>query len=94
MILACLPHIHIRPFNAFQPACKCSNYRTGYFRLINVDEIAEMDALFLTSTSLQLIPIRQVDHMNISVAERCTQKIWERFEIIKNDHLKQTNINS
>lgn len=62
------------------------------FRLINLDEIAEMDALFLTSTSLQLISVRQVDHLTIPVSDQTTQRITEKFEIIKNIHLKQNHI--
>lgn len=62
-----------------------------HFRLINIDEIAEMDALFLTSTSLQLIPIRQVDNISIPVSDRTTRRIKEKFDMIKNYHLKQTN---
>jgi branched-chain amino acid aminotransferase len=60
-------------------------------RLINLDEIEEMDSLFLTSTSLQLAPVCQVNNLILPLHDQNTRDIMKEFDAIKKNHLRLTN---
>lgn len=60
------------------------------YRLIHRNEIEDMDALFLTSTSLQLLGIMQVDEQIIPLNDSTVSRIRKEFENIKLRHIRET----
>ncbi len=57
-------------------------------RMIYLDEIKELDALFITSTSLQVLPVRQVDEIILPHRNAITEKIIQQFDIIIQSYLR------
>ena len=56
-------------------------------RTMGLEEIAELDALFLTGTSIQVLPVSQVNNIKLSAQDMTIYHIMKQFEtIIENHH--------
>lgn len=63
-------------------------------RTIHVDEIRDMDGLFLTGTSLHVLPVNQVDSMKIPVSNEAMRNIMHLFNKLIRNPITTTLINS
>ena len=68
-------------------ACKELNIPVE-MRTLGLDEIKELDALFLTGTSIQVLPVRQVNETELSPQDMTVNKIMEQLEKIIENHLR------
>lgn len=59
-------------------------------RMIGLGEINQLDAIFMTSTSLQVIPVRQVDDIILPVENKTIGMIREQFEKTIREYLGKT----
>jgi branched-chain amino acid aminotransferase len=57
-------------------------------RKIHLDELKDMDGLFLTGTSLHVLPVSQVNELRFSTGNKTMQKIMENFHSIMQDYLR------
>lgn len=56
-------------------------------RKIHFDELAEFEGMFLTGTSLHVLPVCRVDDLTLPVGNGTLQKIMKEFQHMLKDHL-------
>ena len=63
-------------------------------RTIRMEEIGELDGLFLTGTSLHVLPVSFVDDISLPTGNLTVQKIMDRFQeiMLKSSQINQLNI--
>lgn len=57
-------------------------------RRIHLDELKDVDGLFLTGTSLHVLPVRQVNDLRISFGNGTLQKIMKAFQETLRNHFR------
>jgi branched-chain amino acid aminotransferase len=62
-------------------------------RAVHMDELKNLDALFLTGTSLHVLPVRQIDEITLPVENRTMRELMDRFQKIieKSSHINLIN---
>ncbi|MFC2081325.1 aminotransferase class IV [Bacteroidota bacterium] len=57
-------------------------------RKISLNEIPDLDGLFLTGTSLHVLPVNSVNNIRLSTDNRIMKKLMKKFENILFNHLR------
>jgi len=63
---------------------------TFFLQPVSVNDLQNMDSVFLTGTSPKVLPVRNIDSLEFNVANSCLRKVMNEYNQLVNNYLCDT----